>query len=932
MMRRRGSMGRLGRLLALGGLVAGALVLTGACKDLSSFTLGVCGNSVLERGEDCEPNDKNSDATKAGYCAPKGDPNECHYVCKAGVGCPEHERCGVDGVCRAAGLTFTQASAPVPAKAVAIHVGDFDGDGRADVLASKTDAFDLYFSAGRDLGAPVSLPADPAEGVAVGYLNHDVAAGDPATAPRERADIVVGSGAALGALLGDASRQLSVAAVPSYTFGNDARILAGPSRGVPQSDPVLKDDTEVEGVMTGAADFSMVLKAPDGQLELLQGPGGGAFPAAPLALSSKTELARLVERPTRCDEIVLTAPSQGTVFVVYPCTRSGSTDVPNTLGANPGAIQIHTTGAAMTGPAIVADVFDLAQGKPGKDGHLDVLLPTTSGFEVAPGDGTDTYPGLSGSTVTAVSFCPSSNAPPLCDVIAKEGLLAIADLNADGVDDLVTRTDVELSEPGGYYQAAYPTLQPWAEAIVGDFNGDGRLDVAATPADERKGLEVMLSSAGSYLNPTVIPATNHVGLLTLGDYDGDGIDDIVARVAAAGAMPTCARQDDIVAFFGRASGGVEPGRVVGHLAGVNQIVSGRLPRLDRTDSIFDFGVESDCPEDTVRRVTVFYGTGDRLLDAPFLITDQAGPMDVPEVLAYRPSVIALPSGTLGQAPAAEVTIGMLASYVGGESKYPHEAAQLFIESSPVGSLFKTGHVIHIGSSFNESVASHSALAVGELDGDPEAEVVLWVPAGDAESASHLLLVNDYACVPDSSNGNTPAGCSTNLPSLTSIDLPDIKLADVDHAEILFADLDGDGRDDLVLDVKHAGTGRLFFLQNSAAGLGSAAPVEIANLSAIAVAPISPDPSALATDARALLVAGTTPAGSGVYELSFTGGSPTPKLVPGLTFSGDGAGGLAVGDVDGDGLEDVAILDNQAVGIFYRDTVVAGTVAETGGAK
>jgi len=35
-------------------------VLSSSCNDLGDFALGVCGNSVLESGEDCEPGDTNA--------------------------------------------------------------------------------------------------------------------------------------------------------------------------------------------------------------------------------------------------------------------------------------------------------------------------------------------------------------------------------------------------------------------------------------------------------------------------------------------------------------------------------------------------------------------------------------------------------------------------------------------------------------------------------------------------------------------------------------------------------------------------------------------------------------------------------------------------------------------------------------------------------
>jgi hypothetical protein len=913
----------------VGALLGGVVALAGACKDLSSFTLGVCGNSVLEAGEDCEPGDQSSDPQKVGYCAPKGDPDECHFVCRNGLGCPGNEHCGIDGVCRAAGSTFVSAGAPVAAKADAIHLGDFDGDGRADLLVSKSDSFDLYFSAGRELGAPATLPADPREGVAVGFLNHDVTASGATTVKRELADIIVGSGAALGALLGDPGRQLSVAAVSSYTFDSDTRILAGPSKAVSQPTPALKDDTQVEGLLNGDNPFVMILKSPTGQLSILNGPGGLPFPFKPSDISPRTQLAALVEgRPSRCEEIVLSAEAAGVAFVTYACKTDAGVVVPNTPPLDPPTVQIKSGGMPLTGPAIVADVVDLANAKLGADGHLDIVLPVAGGLRVAPGDGTKAYPNLVGTTVTATDLCGFAGSGALCQVLGDD-VLALADLNGDGRIDVVQRNGVALSDASGYYQGAYPSLKPWGEAVVADFNGDGRLDVAATPQQDRKGLEILLTSDGSYLNPTVLPASAPLGLLTTGDYDGDGITDVVAR-AHDRASEKCETVDDIVAFFGRASGGVEQGRVVGRLRGVQQIVSGRLPRLDKTDSITDLGVESECLTlETTRRVSVFYGTGDRLLDAPFLLTDQVGPESKPEILPYEPVAIALPSGKLGASPAASVTIATLGTFQGGTTPASaFEAAELFIETSDQSSLFQKGHVLHVGSGLTPALAARSALATGDLDGDPGAEVALWIPAADGEAASHLLVFDDYDCVPDHTGENTGA-CA---PKLTSIDLPAVKAGEVGKPQILLGDLDGDGIDDLVVHLPRDTGGRLFYVRSSG-GLGATPPVEVSDLAASGVAFLSPDPASTKGEGRVLLASGISPsAGAGVFSLSFSGAQPVEKELDGVVYGGGGLGGLATGDVDGDGLDDIAVLDNGAVSLYFRGTALAGDLAKKGGSK
>ena len=68
-----------------------------ACKDLPDIPVGVCGNHILEAGEDCD----SSDATT---CAPPGSPDACHAACTIGDGgqssCGAGEVCGDSGFCR----------------------------------------------------------------------------------------------------------------------------------------------------------------------------------------------------------------------------------------------------------------------------------------------------------------------------------------------------------------------------------------------------------------------------------------------------------------------------------------------------------------------------------------------------------------------------------------------------------------------------------------------------------------------------------------------------------------------------------------------------------------------------------------------------------------------------------------------------------------
>ena len=159
---------------------------------------------------------------------------------------------------------------------------------------------------------------------------------------------------------------------------------------------------------------------------------------------------------------------------------------------------------------------------------------------------------LSTSTVAYSSPLPDSNL----------GFgLAAADLNGDGMDDLIAVANGSQSSPvsaatggsvitflatGGSLIAAHAYDSPyplWLPA-AGDFNGDGAIDVALVSYDQPRGIAWMKGDGHGHLaapqsvarktrkpqpqSPNDVPM-----LLRVADLDGDGYDDIVAVTDSA---------------------------------------------------------------------------------------------------------------------------------------------------------------------------------------------------------------------------------------------------------------------------------------------------------------------------------------------------------------------------------------------------------------
>lgn len=106
-------------------IVLSFTLLAGACTDFDAVTRNVCGNGLLEQGEDCDSSDPN--------CV------RCAVACSAQADCPSADyTCGVDGFCHAPGGELAPPSAPVVFPGEELRVTDIDRDGTGDVVGVST--------------------------------------------------------------------------------------------------------------------------------------------------------------------------------------------------------------------------------------------------------------------------------------------------------------------------------------------------------------------------------------------------------------------------------------------------------------------------------------------------------------------------------------------------------------------------------------------------------------------------------------------------------------------------------------------------------------------------------------------------------------------------------------------------------------------------
>mgnify|MGYP005853878357 CR=1 FL=1 len=851
-----------------------ALALAGLlvhCASLDALPAGTCGNGVVDANEDC-------DTFPASCGAPSSGVTACRLTCApGGPTCPDGWGCSVDGICRQPTGTFEAPNDPVSAGVETMIAGDFDGDGRADLLGSgprgAANAAKVrvhFFGDGAALADTVSFSA-------------------PFTTPRVRDldgdgrdDFAFGA-AGIGIMLGRADRSFAPVLFPSFR-GEQPKLV-----------PIFVRQTKLPPPAGPTSFVALSTLEENGtKLSLLASFGGEekayavAVPAGPEALVGKMAWGPVHDglALSTCGEVVfaLSAPSGSQVVVASPCTVGAG----KARWWSERAPIVVPVASRITGGVVLADEDG--------DGHLDILVATESGVLAIPGTGTD----------FGAPYQPQYDGQPAFDELP----IAAADLNEDGAYDYVMPRGVRLSQrlgDGGvlpplyeYYPVGRTTR--WTEAVIGQLNGDGHPDFVAA-SDEQPDLDFVAGTGKSEFTSSTVTTTGHVSRLAAGDFDGDGILDLALVQGQASAG-----EEELAIAYGRLVGPPEAPRSVGTLSGVT-LVEATPSEGTAVDNLGIFLERTSAKPGLVDiAFALLLGSGDRQPLAPLLLGGSELPRDTPPNVTRDWVPQAVFAG-----PIVEPTrVDLVAVAVGYQSRGrrplppPHPVGLWAAKGTP-GTLDFAGaeEVLDLeqlagGFDSTESVVVHSAM--GDVDFPPDGllEAVVFVESRNLGPSLQVIRGGQSG--------------------LVGIPLPGVVVGPQNQVDLL--DVDGDGALDVALLSGPRGQTKLTVYFGD--GKGSFAVPGLA----LDVPPIdgAPDPDTVAIGATQITTGGTAAGGQRLRELALVTRrrvlrvrlrgreiAAVETLLSGLTAGT----GITAGDFDGDGVEDLAVADGGSIRVLRQ---------------
>lgn len=837
-----------------------------ACDTLPAIQGGVCGNNVVDPNEDCD-----TSAPDGALC------RQCRFVCgpqASGAACPSGMGCGTDGTCRTPTGAYVPTAQLIQGTFSDVYAGDVDGDGRADVVGLDPNVISTsFFDA--TLATKTTIATKRHANVKVHPLLRDLS-GDG------RADLVVVRGNGTLVELGSEQRTFEPLAFPSSYL---ADVTNGQLIVFDAAPPSVGQTLLLMGTFKKTVSGILSANSSTGQgVPFLFMPSG----KTPADLAGPVATAHVIENKlvSPCGELsfAFTGASEVDVFTICISDGSGGYKFNDYVGTSqPVVVPLPSNTAVVRGPELI---------DANADGHLDLIVGATTKsctgcdeIDVAYGAGDGTFAAFA---PYALGLMPTPKPGPLP--------LALGDLNGDGILDHVTTTDV-LTSPqnnGLFTSQAHNHGAPWTQAVIGDFNHDGIADVAAG-SSSAPDIAFYLGAGGGTFDPFVIPSQPS-RLFVAGDFDGDLVKDLALAEIADSNDPL---GDSVSVLFGNSVGAPSSPISMGRFTSMEQMIAGHFVDpfgiLSATDGLLTL---AQLPNGTA--FGNFAGSGDRSLRSPFVM-----------------SVIDSQKATGTNAQPLRYAFGHFTSQsgpiqLGAIDDQFQPAPPPNVHHSWLMQLDAQGRVdmtttTHSQDPLPDGLDWYSAALVAvDLDGSGADQLVALGPSSADATQGAVALAK---VSPSDPTPTLTFGAPVPAPALVmhvETDEPGTQSGRVAAA----VDLDGDGRPDVVAVATISGTTSVVvFWNDHTGGLGTMS--------------VLPNPNGHpAVDFALVNAGGSGPSlavltDEGVSLVSFAARAPN---VGSLSFKVDAGHRLAVGDIDGDGVEDLAVATSAGISIYRGKAV------------
>jgi hypothetical protein len=546
-----------------------SLVLAYACANLPEVAADTCGNRVVEAAEDCDTFD-----VGPAKCGARGTATACRLQCATTSDCPTGWGCGTDKICRAPSGRFDTTFTPVASGQVRLQTGDFDGDGRKDLLASSVS----------DLGRPEIHFMDDSGKIAQTLLVGASIRGPQVTRSLLKDDglddvAFASSSGGVDILLGQGDRTVVPAAYPTSFAQTDVAFYG-------LSGSLANDTLPLTGT-TGNRGLAVIVGSASGK-PLLAGTDFNEF--VPLPIPPMLALAQRGDVVDGAVAKVLPGSACGELLLLIAPLAQGGANGPAANNRGAGELDIipvckkdtlgqtvwNDSGVAAVPPirvpltkidALKLTLDSLAVGDLDNDGATDVII------NFAPQTNSAHAPFVYNVKATSLTELQYTLKGQVGSAVRPNPILATGDMDGNGLTDVVFSDQIAYgsSKAGSslqYVTYARNTGEPWAQAILADMNGDSFPDIAAS-TPQRTLVDFYVGGPGGFVSPGTLPTSGSVARLGLGDYDGDNVTDLGILVRAAANSAGA----DVMIAYGRRQGLPETPRRVASFTLANDLTT-----------------------------------------------------------------------------------------------------------------------------------------------------------------------------------------------------------------------------------------------------------------------------------------------------------------------------------------------------------------------